>query len=149
MSTQKQRLHALAETRKLTLAERLKAIGIGVPDQDKVRNMMEAIRIGLSPYAPQWRVRWAWNRRKGAGIAMMFWSTHSYDDFLAGKFRAHLLREEASVPVGVQNDAEHIRAAIPEAVLVVCALQSDPWLMVSLGGESLFVRGWIGDKILI
>jgi hypothetical protein len=150
MSSPQERQNARAQeliSKDAPLATVLAAIGINVPDQIKVKRMMEAIRLGLRPTATQRRIDWASWRRRQAFDRNIHWAQYDYDAYLRG-MNHPLLLENVHVPDVVRADADRIKQAIPTVELHVHALKKDPWLECRLGKKSCFVRGWMGDRIL-
>jgi hypothetical protein len=134
------------------LTELIESLGIKVPHQRAAQKMMEAIRIGLPPSASWWAICFSWRMRDRANRHNIHWCSYEYDVFKTSG--GDKLVESAHIPSIVQNEVALIRAAIPEARIYVQALKKDPWYSVERysgrhGLESVTVRGWDGDEILL
>lgn len=150
MSTLEQRRAAVVVTIDLrTLKDKLSAIGITVPDQVKVKQMMSAIRIGLPPNASRLRIASAFLRMYRAEKDDVRWAVYAYDRYISPQEPSTYMLEQRSVPAIVREEVARIRQAIPGAKIRVYALARDPWLEVSHHDERYFIRGWDGDRILL
>lgn len=72
----------------------------------------------------------------------MMWLTCAYDDYV---------RRPPSdpVPLAVQKMVRDIKAVAPKAEFRVQYLYKDPWIHVEEGAERYYLRGWIGDTIIL
>lgn len=140
MSSLESRVTVLQADENRTLADRLRALGIVVPDQDRVRHMMDAIRVG----AP---VGSSWLRRRLYGLRLprpSQWEVFEYDYFNRCKTDSY----GGAVPPSVQDEVARIRAHFPAAELRVHATYVDPVLEVIVGAERVFTRGWMHGRVL-
>lgn len=140
MSSLELRIKAHHTSTHPTLADRLRALHIVVPDQDRVRHMMDAIRVG----AP---IGSSWLRRRLYGLRLPRpgrWEVFEYRHFLHNRGFEY----GGGVPPSVQQEAARIREHLPDAKLRVHATYADPVLEVILGSERVFTRGWMHGKVL-
>lgn len=114
---------------------KLEGIGIPVPDQGLVGEMMEAGRLGFHPlFTSRRRVRWAFLRRALASPFTVF----TYEEFIA----SHARDWGGEPPWEVRKTVGTIRRSIPGAEIRIFATYDDPWLAVGEFGEHLVVHGW-------
>jgi hypothetical protein len=121
----------------VTLTERLSAMGIAVPDQHVIGNMMRAAQVGL---------RWGASEEKIVEKAL---------EVGTEDFRVFSLIEYSGVdngtygfpmPHDVKDHVADLQQKIPEAEIRIHAVKKDdPFVEVTLGNESVFTMAWWRD----
>lgn len=121
------------------LAVRIAGLGIHVPDQERVAQMMELTRLGFSPYTtPR-----TWERR----LMRLVRARVRYRVF--NSVVEHAPEAEhwgGHMPLELREAAERIRHALPAAKVRIYALRKDPWVSVALDDEEVFIGGWYPDE---
>jgi hypothetical protein len=128
------------ESRRLTLAEKITALGITVPDQKRAAYLMEVNRLGLEDGVSKW-----WLKVSPRRLFAPTWAGLDYTYF---ERVGHADYQAPRVPDTVQATARKIREKMPNARLAVLAKYSDPWLKVidDDSHESLILAGWDYDR---
>lgn len=134
----KLRIDQAARLKAASLAERLEAIGIVVPDQAQAERMKHAMLLGL-PLGSSWfRMRYAYLRK----IAVTFNAT-MYREFQWDEFCKDTWRNYGGYPPAVVHEtSEKVARFLPDVQRLVHATHDDPWLVVSDGNESVILHGW-------
>ncbi len=130
-------------TPQMSLESKIRSLGIPIPNQSKMLQMMEAARIGLPPTASALRIRIAWYRR---------WKSEDYTVFAYDKFvECDPSNNYGSIayvwggmpPEVVDKHVKLIRANYPEIDHEVPAKKDDPWHVLVDGDERLVLHGWM------
>ncbi len=123
----------------LSLAQRLQAAGIMVPDQKRARHVMEACRLGFEPDVSPWRMRAAFFRQ-----IFYQWMPFGYDEYYAD-LSTQTNWGGGSLPQTARELADKVRKAVPEVELTIYAKYTDPWLCGRLPGDAqeLIFIGWV------
>lgn len=152
MSTVVQKLDAPRVPLPVTsLRESLEAAGVTIPDQVRVRRMMEATRLGLWETASERRIQWAWFRRAHRAP----WTKFEWRRYTTARCPAHPSMTLSSqwggiIPAEITRRVATIQKSVPQAKITVYATYIDPWVEVSCeGDEPLIVGGWIKGKVII
>ncbi len=101
------------------------------PDQKRARCMMEAGLLGLDPNRAHWSKNLITRMLSGGQVREQF----AYDKYAA---TAPLWEVYGEVPDTIKSAVARIRAALPNARVVVHTARSDPWITV----DELVVFGW-------
>lgn len=122
-----------------SLADRLRAIGIVVPDQVKAARMKEAMRLGLKVTASDRRIRFAyWHKL----VALM--NTRIYVVYDSAMYDGDSRDYGGKMPDSIRADAES-GGALSGVRVEVHAMYEDPWLVIADEHESLIIHGWYRD----
>lgn len=127
------------ESRRLTLTDRIAALGITVPDQKRAAYLMEVNRLGLTDGVSRWQMftslRWVLASR---------WATLEWAYFQKDGYEAY---EAPRAPDSVEESVRKIQAHLSSVQIKVLAKDVDPWLEVvdDESGESLILHGWEYD----
>lgn len=124
------------------LKSMLRVIGVAIPDQSRIPQMMAATRIGLHPHASRPRIALAWYRKYK--YRKTTYKIYEYDVFTRFNGETRLAYAWGGMPPEqVERSVASITKLIPDAKCFVHATQDDPWLEVRYAQESVFIHCWM------